>query len=310
MSRDVIETSYTLSPMQQGMLFHSLAAEGSGIYVQQLVCRLQEDLNLDLFRQAWEQVVERHSILRTTFRWKDLEEPLQDVHTEIALPMEVREESGRSPEKGKALMEAFLEADRRQGFDLCESPPWRVMIFRFSGKTWQCVWTFHHILLDGRSHYLLLREIFSIYDAFRQGAVFQVESPRPYKEYINWITQQDPEVLKAFWQANLEGLMKPTCLGGEAVVHDVEAAQEEHGYREIRFSAERTLRLQRLASEQDVTLNTLVQGAWALLLSRHSGKEDVVFGSTRACRHWSTEGVDSMVRPFHQHPAFPGEGPT
>ncbi|PSB29399.1 non-ribosomal peptide synthetase [Stenomitos frigidus] len=289
-----METSYPLSPMQQGMLFHSLHEPENGVDLEQIVCTLRENLELPLFIQAWEQVIERHPILRTSFRWSDLDEPSQQVYQGIQLPLTQYDWQDIPAAEKLDRHQTYLKDDRQRGFDLAHAPLMRLALFRLADAEYRLVWTFHHILLDGRSFTLLLKEVFALYEAICQGQTVPLPTPRPYKDYIEWLQQQDRSKAKDFWQHLLKGFTTPTPL------LPVQASSQlldrvEHGEAQICLSAASTAALQSLAKQQDITPNTIVQGAWALLLSRYSGEEDVVFGATRACRHASLSGTEAMI---------------
>src|SRR5262249_43580171 len=148
---------------------HSLSAPEPGIYIQQMVCGLHEALDVPQFRKAWAEVVAHHPILRSCFRWESLTEPVQAVYRLADLPCEQKDWRGVPPAEQEERLAAFLETDRRRGFDLTRAPLMRLTLLRRGEADYTCVWTYHHILLDGRSHTILLKEVFACYEAFRQG---------------------------------------------------------------------------------------------------------------------------------------------
>ena len=293
-----IEETYSLSPMQQGMLFHSLYQPRSGIDIEQMVCRLPEAIGAQTFLKALNFVIQRHPILRTSFLWDSPNEPIQVVHEWVRLPLEQQDWRSDSPQQQADRLTAYLKRDRQRGLDLTQSltcePLMRFALFRVGDADYQFVWTFHHILLDGRSFPIVLQEVFAVYAAFCTGDELSLESPRPYRDYIEWVRQQDFLASKSFWQHLLKGFTTPTPLLSAQASSQV---QTEVGHNEaaIRLSGELTIALKSLVKEFDVTLNTIVQGAWGLLLSRYSGETDVVFGATRACRKSTVAGAESMI---------------
>lgn len=301
MKMENIEDSYPLSPLQQGMLFHSLYAPGSGVDIEQIVCTLHENLNVSVFEQAWQRVMERHPVLRTSFRWEDLNQPIQEVHQYIRCPLEQQDWSGLSKREQEAQLDAYLRTDRRLSFDLSKAPLMRLTLFQCAEAEYQFIWTFHHSLLDGRSFVIVLKEVFAFYEAFCQGQDLQLQSPRPYRDYIEWLQQQDFSKAQAFWRQILEGFTTPAALAVDRASARPSGGREGYGTWRIQLSfplsAALTSALQSMVQEHQLTLNTLVQGAWALLLSHYGGEEDVVFGATRACRRSALEGVgaESMV---------------
>jgi NRPS condensation-like uncharacterized protein len=157
----LIEDSYPLSPIQHAMLVHSLAAPESGVYVQQLVSVLREELNVGAFQYAWEKLVRRHAALRTSFFWDGAEEPVQRVHREVRIPFQYLDWSDRA--RQEAELEKFLQADCRLGFQLDQAPLMRLTLIRCADADYRLIWTSHHALFDGRSRRLLLKEVFAFY---------------------------------------------------------------------------------------------------------------------------------------------------
>ncbi|OGG52156.1 MAG: hypothetical protein A3F84_17975 [Candidatus Handelsmanbacteria bacterium RIFCSPLOWO2_12_FULL_64_10] len=286
-----VEDTYALTPLQQGMLFHGLRDRRAGAYLVQMVCTFVKDLNVPAFRLAWERVVARHPILRTGFRWEGLDEPLQEVHSRVELPLEAQDWRGLSAQEQGDRLDAYLRDDRTRGFDLGQAPLFRLALFRAGEDGHRFVWTFHHILLDGRSVLDVLKEVSVFYDAFCQGRDLQRPLPRPYRDHVEWVQRQDLRRAETHWRGLLRGFASPTPL----TVAPPQECREGRGGQELRLSASATAALQGLAREHGITLNTALQGAWALLLSRYSGEEDVVFGAVRACRHSTVEGAESMI---------------
>ena len=294
-----IEASYPLSSIQQGMLFHSLYGSQSGVNIEQFVCALHEDLKISFFKQAWNRVVQRHPILRTSFHFEGIKEPLQNVHRQVTLPFEEQDWRGLSATQQEDKLKSYLQVDRQRGFQLTEAPLMRLALFRVAESDYHCVWTFHHVLLDGRSFPIVFQELFAFYEAFCQGKDLQLEQPRPYRDYIDWLGRQDFTLTERFWRSRLSGFTVPTPLTVDRT-HQLKLSKVDDGYgvQDVRLSETVTSTLQSLAIQHQLTFNTLVQGAWALLLSRYSGEEDVVFGATRACRRSALEGAESMVGLF------------
>ncbi|HEX8474859.1 MAG TPA: amino acid adenylation domain-containing protein, partial [Pyrinomonadaceae bacterium] len=301
MSRKNVEDLYPLSPLQQGLFFHTLYAPTSGVYVEQLSCTLRGALDVEAFKQAWQQVVDRHPVLRTAFVWKELAEPIQVVRQRVKLPCVEEDWRGQSPVEQQEHLQAYLKADRERGFDLSKAPPLRVALFRLSDDSFHFLWSYHHLVLDGWCTPLVLREVFAFYEAFSQRRDISLERSRPYRDYIAWLRKQDLSKAEAFWRETLKGFSAPTPLSvdktPERQTGDSEP-QEEYREQQISLTTETTSALQSLARGQQLTLNTLMQGAWALLLSRYSGERDVVFGVTVSGRPAELAGVETMVGLF------------
>jgi amino acid adenylation domain-containing protein len=299
MNEQYIEDSYPLSPVQQGMLFHSLYAPQSGVFIPQMIWTLHEDLNVSAFKQAWEQVVKRHPVLRTSFHWEGYDEPLQKVHQQVYLPLMLEDLRGLSVQEQESRLETYLQNDRRHDFEFTNAPLMRLALFQISKAQYQFVWTYHHALLDGHSRLLIVKEVFAFYEAFFRGEDLQIEQPRPYRAHIEWLLQQDISKAKGFWQQTLKGFSAPTSPIQDQVTDSVlDRGKVDMSEQDITLSKEDTSALKSLAQQHGLTLNTVLQGAWVLLLSRYSGSGDVVFGATRGCRHSSVKEAKDMVGLF------------
>jgi amino acid adenylation domain-containing protein/non-ribosomal peptide synthase protein (TIGR01720 family)/FkbM family methyltransferase len=292
MSRERTSTGYPLSAMQQGMLFHSVYDPQAGFYVQQMVCRLREDVNVVGLERAWQQTVERHDILRTSFKWNN-EQPIQEVHPHITIAVTEFDLSSLSEEQQRDEIDRYLKSDRIRGFDLSKAPLMRLALFHLGHADYCLIWTFHHALLDGRSHHQVIKEVFTAYE---EGEAVKLREPRPYQDYICWLNRQEWQNAEEFWRERLKGFCAPTALSTGEVKS--EPGDTEFGIRRQRICETTTAQLKLVLQQEGLTLNTLIQGAWGLLLSQHTGAPDVVFGATRACRHAPVEGAETMVGLF------------
>ncbi|MBV9790245.1 MAG: non-ribosomal peptide synthetase, partial [Chloroflexi bacterium] len=290
-----VEDVYPLSPMQQGMLFHTLY--DSGLYVEQTIATLHGNLDIEAFQRAWQQTVDRHPILRTAFLWEGLASPLQVVRRQARLPWTIDDWRGIDPAEQQSRLQQFVQEDLARGFDLGKAPLMRLALFQSGDDAYHFVWSQHHILLDGWSLPLVLGEVFRSYEALAQGRELPLPRPRPYREYIAWLQKQDMQQAEAFWRRNLAGFTAATPFGVDQALA-VDADAPEHGRFETRLPADLSATLQSLARQHGLTLNTVMQGAWALLLSRYSGDDDVVFGTTVSGRPADLPGVEQMIGIF------------
>ncbi|MCB0155794.1 MAG: amino acid adenylation domain-containing protein [Anaerolineae bacterium] len=295
---DKIEAGYPLSSMQQGMLFHSRYHPHSGVDIEQMVITLPEKVEVIALHQAWQTVIDRHAVLRTAFRWEGLDQPLQQVYQQIEVPLAQYDWRHLADSAQEAQFEAHLAADRSRGFTLAHPPLLRLALFWLGEAHYRCLWTFHHILLDGRSFPTILAEVFDIYDALRQGQTLSLAAPPPYRFYIDWLQQQDHNQSALFWRELLQGHTSPTPFAVDQPSPEPAQPGSTYNEQEIRISEALTSHLRTLAEQHNLTLNTFVQGAWAVLLSRYSGEADVVFGATRACRRSSVEQAEKIVGLF------------
>ncbi|MEH2171960.1 amino acid adenylation domain-containing protein [Nostoc sp.] len=289
-----IEDVYPLSPMQAGMIFHSLLALESGVYCEQTCFELHGGLNVSAFAQAWQQVIARHPILRTACVWENLEKPLQVVGRQVKFPWQEEDWRGVEPKEQQKKLAALLIADRQRGFELSQAPLMRLLLIRLSEQVYHFTWSHHHILLDGWSAPIIFKEVITYYKAFCQNKNIYLESPPPYRDYIAWLQQQNLSQAEVFWRTTLKGFTAPTPIGIKPIIQH----STDNGEQKIKVSATTTSALQFLAKQHQLTLNTLVQGAWALLLSRYSGEEDIVFGATVSGRPPNLPKAEAMVGLF------------
>jgi len=293
-----IEDLYPLSPTQQGMLFHCLESSDSDMYFNQVCCEFDATLNIQALEQAWQKLLNRHSILRTAFVWEDLDEPLQVVCRNIKLPL--RQEDWRTmtgPEQ-QPRFESFLLADRLRGFNLSEAPLMRIAVIRVADDRFNFIWSHHHLLLDGWSVPTLLKELFDVYAALHQGRELELPPAPSYAEYIDWLNRRDLSQAEDFWRQTLKGFAAPTPLRIDKARPDISIRETDYDHLTTQLSKAETARLLTMSRQHRLTLNTLVQGAWALLLSRYSGDDDIVFGTTFSGRPLDLPGAETMIGLF------------
>jgi hypothetical protein len=293
MSARNIEDVYPLSPLQEGLLFHSLYRPEEGAYVMQLSCKTR-NVDVVAIQRAWQTIIDRHPVFRTAFIWKNVEKPLQVVQRHVTLPFQLEDWRGLSASEQQERLDTYLAADSRRGFQLNKAPLLRLALFQLDDNFHHLVLSQHHIIVDGWSQALIVEEAFRLYEAYCEGRELQLEPTRPYREYIAWLMQQNLLEAEEFWRRTLKDFTVPTSIlaapGGD----------RESGYTEQEFelSVETTSALLSLGRLNSVTINTIVMGAWALLLSRYSGQRDVVFGVVMSGRPPDLAGVERMVGLF------------
>ncbi|MCP5425324.1 MAG: hypothetical protein H6970_09690 [Gammaproteobacteria bacterium] len=300
MTRKNIEGIYPLSASQQGMLFETLASEGAaGIHVEQLSCRIEGVFDSAAFAAAWQQVVERHGVFRTAFVWQDQPEPLQVVVRQLAVSVRQDDWSGLPETEQGQRIDAFLTTERRQGFTLTRPPLLRLALFRLAERSHQFCLTFHHLLMDGWCIPLVFADVLAFYRAHTGAGDPRRVPCRQFRDYMAWLKSQDWDRAETFWRRYLQGFTAPTSLGVETPgTTDSSGDGERHGHLTAGLSAETTGRLQALAKAHRLTLSILLQGLWAILLSRYDGSREVVFGATVSGRPAELDGVETIVGPF------------
>jgi amino acid adenylation domain-containing protein/non-ribosomal peptide synthase protein (TIGR01720 family) len=293
-----VENVYRLSPMQQGLLFHTLYEPEGGAYVIQLNYELVGLLDVAALKGAWERVIARHAALRTAIVWEGLDQPVQVVSRRVELPIVEHDWCGWSVERQQRQRTEFLEEDRRRGFELGQVPLMRLSLVLLGEHRYYLTWSYHHIVLDGWCMPILMEEVFSLYEALKRGEDLRLPASRPYSDYIGWLQRQEPSDSEIFWRDNLAGFTAPTSLPTEHVGEGTDRTGTNYDEYELTLAAAATEALREVARRNHVTLNTIIRGAWALLLSRYSGERDVLFGVTVSGRPVELPGVESIVGLF------------
>jgi natural product biosynthesis luciferase-like monooxygenase protein len=286
--------------MQAGMLFQSAYAPDSGVNIQQIIGRLRHELDAAAFRRAWQVVVQRHDVLRTAFRRNADRQAVQEVCADVELPFQDEDWRNLPESECKARLDEFLKTDRRRGFVLDKAPVLRIALFRWTGAEYRFVWTFHHALLDGLSFGPVLKNVFAAYEAILNGEDPRLPAVQPFCKFIQSLQVRDFSDSKLFWQKLLQGFHAPISLNLPKPSERLPGASAEagsgFGETTLRVQEASTARIGKFAEDCGGTLNTLLQAAWAVLLSRYSGEEDVLFGVIRNCRHSaSSAGSQLMV---------------
>jgi amino acid adenylation domain-containing protein/non-ribosomal peptide synthase protein (TIGR01720 family) len=295
---DHIDSIYPLSPMQEGMLFHTLMNPGTGIYLMQNRYLLEGDLNYDAFVRAWDVVLDRHPVLRTSFVWKNQKRPLQAVHKRVDAPIVSLDWRGQTRPEQIARLDAKLEAELREGFDFAKAPLMRLWLIRLADDRYQFVHSFHHILLDEWCISLLLMDFLGHYGSLVRGEGLTHEKPRPYRDYIAWLQKQDINAAESFWRGYLKNFPTPTPLPYDRLPEGLADQNEDAADHCLYLSADTSATLVDLAQRHRLTVNTFFQGAWALLLSYYSSEREVLFGVTVAGRPTELRGVESILGLF------------
>jgi amino acid adenylation domain-containing protein/non-ribosomal peptide synthase protein (TIGR01720 family) len=287
-----VDDIYPLSPMQQGILFHSLYAPDRTTYVNQLVATLTSP-DIARVTDAFNRIVPQHDILRTSF-WHDADVPLQVVHRQAKLPVAVLDWRGSDAQD--ANLEQWLTEDRAKGFDLTQAPLMRVTLIRLTDDEWRLVWTRHHLLLDGWSTARMFADLLRDYMSERRALSFGLAARLRYRDFIAWLDARDHEADKAFWLERLARFDEPTLVAPN--VSPDHAADAPSDTWRAQLDAAATTKLTALARSLKLTVNTLVQGAWALALQRMTHHATVAFGATVAGRPDALPDVDSVLGLF------------
>ncbi|NQZ08155.1 MAG: amino acid adenylation domain-containing protein [Algicola sp.] len=297
-----LEDIYPATPMQQGLLFHS--AMDNDAYVTQLMLNLYDtkeggldcegDLDSANYQMAWQQVVARHASLRTAFASDDSGVMQQLVFSSAQLPWHQQDLSELTPEQQNQTIESYRLEDKQQGFDTTEAPLMRFGLWSLGEGRWQVLWSHHHALIDGWCLPIILAQVNQTYQALQANMPLQLPLTKPYRDHVAWLQSRDIQTAQDFWQKQLSGIEAPTPLPTCGDQNQDFGLQANH----LRFTADETAELEQLARQTQTTVNIILQGAWAYLLSKYSGESSVVFGSTVSGRPADLIGVEQMVGLF------------
>ncbi|MDS0140063.1 MULTISPECIES: non-ribosomal peptide synthase/polyketide synthase [unclassified Amycolatopsis] len=292
-----VEDVYPLTPLQAGMVFHTLVDDGSPAYFEQVRIRLAGVADPAGLAAAWQRVVDRTPVLRTRLVWTGVEEPVQVVDRAATLPVTHHDWRDLGPAGRKAAREEALAADRAVPFDLTRAPLTRLTIAALPGDEVDLIWTSHHVLFDGWSSAQVFAEACEEYAAASAGVRPALVTRRPYRDYLGWLAGRDQAAADAFWADTLAGFDAPTALPYDRPPAEAHQSRSTDSVR-IELPPAATLRLREFARTHGLTVNTVVQGGWALLLAMLSGDRDVVFGTTVSGRPADLAGVETMIGLF------------
>ena len=282
-----IEDVYPLTPMQEGLLLHTLLEPGTGLYYMQDRYRINSALDPERFAQAWQAVIARHEALRASFCWNVGEDMLQVIHKPGSTPIEYLDWSNDPEAEHEPRLQALLKAEREAGFDLLNQAPFHLRLIRVGEARYWFMMSNHHILIDAWCRSLLMNDFFEIYMALGEGRDAQLATPPRYRDYIAWLQRQNLAEARQWWQQNLQGFERTTPIPSDRPFlreHAGHSGGMVVGDCYTRLDAREGAHLRELAQAHQLTVNTFAQAAWALVLRRLSGDRDVLFGVTVAGR--------------------------
>ena len=282
-----IEDVYPLTPMQEGLLLHTLLEPGTGLYYMQDRYRINSELNPERFALAWKAVIARHEALRASFCWNVGEDMLQVIHKPGSTPIEYLDWTGTPAEQQEPRLQALLKSEREAGFDLLNQAPFHLRLIRVGEARYWFMMSNHHILIDAWCRSLLMNDFFDIYMALGEGREAQLAAPPRYRDYIAWLQRQNLAEARQWWQQNLQGFERTTPIPSDRPFmreHAGHSGGMVVGDCYTRLDVRDGAQLRELAQAHQLTVNTFAQAAWALVLRRLSGERDVLFGVTVAGR--------------------------
>ena len=291
-----IKNIYPLTPMQAGLLFNALIDKKSEAYFEQMVLSIEGSLDIDVFEMSFNRLIERYDILRTVFMYDGVKQPLQTVLNERHAKIYFEDISQMEEVEKVSFIEEFKRKDMERRFDLTKDILMRISVLQTGKEAYKVLWSYHHILMDGWCLGIITKEFFSIYQALKGNKPLSLGTVYPYSNYIRWLEKQDKEEASLYWKEYLEGYER------QAVLPKQRSMAEKDGYKleEVSFMIDERLTkgLEAVAERNQVTLNTLFQTIWGILLQRYNNVEDVVFGSVVSGRPHEVADIENMVGLF------------
>jgi len=291
-AKDIVSV-YRLSGLQQGMLFHGLY-DNAGSYLDQVSCNFI-GVNVDVLLASWAALIKRHSILRSAFYYDSFSIPVQCVYRAVELPVENLDYRDLDADAQSIALKAYETADRARGFDFKSAPLMRLTLIRVGTDNYRMLWTSHHILFDGWSVPILMEEFLNTYELLLAGNALPEEIEDRYEDYIRYLERRDKTVDEKYWRNYLQGITHGTLL--PFVITSSERTKGIGRYESLSLAIDKnkTGHIQRYAQLHRLTVNTLMQGIWALLLHKFTGDPAVIYGVVVSGRPAELPGVEQRV---------------
>ncbi|MCP4152226.1 MAG: non-ribosomal peptide synthetase, partial [bacterium] len=290
-----IKYIYPLSPMQEGMFFHFLYDRSSSAYFEQMALRLTGKLDITLVKKSLDEVVKRHDILRTVFIHKKADRPLQVVLKEREVTFYYEDIS--KMEDKEAYITQYKAKNRQTLFDLTRDALMRFSVLQLSPTEFEFAWSHHHILMDGWCMGMIIADFFEIYNSHIQNRPSRLKPVKPYRVFIEWLEKQDKKAAQKYWANYLAGYEEPATIPKARFPLE---GKKEYKKQKVTVTLDPAAsnRLNDMAGRKEVTLNTIVQAIWGIVVSKYSGKQDMVFGTVVSGRPSEIDGVETMVGLF------------
>ncbi len=289
---------YKLSALQEGMLFHGLYDKRSKAYSKQLTVDFPKGLDVDIFKKTWDWILKHHSILRSCFIYDSVSIPLQSVFEKVNLPVKVLDYSAYSASEQQEAFSQLLKDDIEKGFDFSEPPLIRATLVKTNAVAYSMILTHHHILWDGWSTAILMREFQEVYSAYLHGKEPPRRAEDNFEDYIQYIKEKDESEAQLFWKNYLDGLNKASLL---PFINNAEERNKGGGNSRkvsLRFDPDATNNIKNFAQSNRITVSTIMQGVWSFLLSKYTNSSNVCFGVTVSGRPSDLEDAEQRVGLF------------
>jgi amino acid adenylation domain-containing protein len=292
--KENVEDVLSLTHTQEGMLFHYLTEGSSEQYFEQLSVTLEGRLDVRLLQNAWDHLAQTNEMLRTVFRWENVSKPVQIVLKEHLINIVEHDISGDRKEIQEKLIHEIRENDRKAGIDISVEP-FRILLVKLNENCFEMIISNHHILFDGWSTGILLKEFFETYEALVKGSQLKINRKTKFKEYAKWLQKLDKNHQAEYWRSYLAEFETNAEIPVDYRDKGKECITQNHP---VKLSEDLLNLLESIAKKHQITLASLLYTAWGILIQRYSNSNDVVFGSTVSGRTPEIKGIENIVGLF------------
>ena len=293
-----VEDIYPVSPMQEVMLLHTISKSSNDVLFNQFCYEIRGDLDIRLFQASWQQLLDRHTALRTAFVWQGLKQPVQVVRKELKLPFEHLDWREFSEQEQRFKFDEYCQQDRDNGFDVSNAPLMRIALMQCGNDKSLMLWSSHHLLLDRWCLSTIFENLYEYYTAGGAGDPARSSRSRPFSDYVKWVGGQDSREAESYWRSELRGIREPTEIVAGKLTSDRGPQQRAALRKRVALSLADSESLRAFARSNGLTLSTVIQGAWALLANSYCGRQDIVFGAAVSGRPPELDGVEDIVGSF------------
>jgi amino acid adenylation domain-containing protein len=283
-----------LTAAQEGILFQYLSNPDSEMYFEQVSLSLSGHIDNDIFRNSWNSVAENNEAFRTVFRWEGLKKPIQVILKKFDLPIRIYDFSTAGALNRDKLLDNIKSLDKSERVDITVEP-YRVTLCKMDENSFEMFFSTHHILTDGWSTGIILKEFFAAYNNLANNDILIPKKKRSFKEYVRFLKSNDTKEQETYWKAYLDRLNPQITLQDISTKKDAEPGEGKYS---VEIPSELDARLKRLLTNNKVTVATLYYFAWGALLHKYSGSKDIMFGTTVSGRDPNFKGIEDMVGLF------------
>ncbi|MDP2414101.1 non-ribosomal peptide synthetase [Daejeonella sp.] len=289
---------YPLAPMHSGMLFHSVYhGKQSNAYFVQMSLLLEGSLNATALLNSWNATLNNHDALKTSFIWQNIANPLQVVFNDVVIPWQYSDISHLTDEE--LVSESILKLQQEhedEGFAFDQAPLMRLHLVKKSDRVHELIWSYHHLVMDGWSMPIVLKEVFSRYRNAVRGSNETFIKPAPFFNYIKWLNQQDTNTAVEFWRSELGDIDEPTFF--KADMHVTDDQSFIYGEEKVLIKEQSHSAINKLLKKNKVTLNAFFQALWSIIICSYTDKDEAIFGATVSGRPPAIAGIEGMVGVF------------